>query len=73
MRLMQRSSNPQYYVESVEELDNIPTNVPAGTIAIVNAEIGVRRYMKTEEGTWNDAGSFSGGGDDPTQPLYPRG
>lgn len=35
MRLTQRNSNPQYYVELVEELDNIPINVPAGTIQVL--------------------------------------
>lgn len=54
MRLMQKNSNPQYYVESVEELDNIPTNVPAGTIAIINGSDGLKVYMKNESGNWNE-------------------
>lgn len=73
MRLMQKNSNPQYYVELVEELNNIPTNTPAGITAIANTESGVKRYIKIEEGTWNDAGSFGGGRDDPTQLLYLKG
>ena len=36
--LMTVYGNPQYYVESVEELDDIPENAPASTIAIVNTE-----------------------------------
>lgn len=72
MHLIQKNTNPQYYVESVEELDDIPVNAPAGTIAIVNTNDGVNIYMKTEDNTWNNAGAFNGG-DDLTQPLYPRG
>ena len=34
--------NPQYYVESVEELEDILTNVLASIIAIVNTESGVK-------------------------------
>ena len=70
--LMTVYGNPQYYVESVEELDDIPENTPAGTVAIVNTENGVYKYMKTSSGTWNNAGSYSGG-EDPSSPLYPRG
>ena len=35
---------PQYYVESTEELNNIPENAPPSTIAIVNTEDGVYKY-----------------------------
>ena len=63
---------PQYYVESTEELNNIPENAPPSTIAIVNTEDGVYKYMKSSSGDWNNAGTYSGG-DYPTSPLYPRG
>ena len=70
--LMTVYGNPQYYVESVEELNNIPENAPPSTIAIVNTEDGVYKYMKSSSGSWNNAGTYSGG-DYPTAPLYPRG
>ena len=70
--LMKVHGAPQYYVESVEELDNVPENAPAGTVAIVNTEDCVYKYMKTSSGTWNNAGTYSGG-EDPSSPLYPRG
>ena len=70
--LMTVYGNPQYYVESVEELQDIPENAPPSTIAIVNTEDGVYKYMKSSSGDWNNAGTYSGG-DYPTSPLYPRG
>lgn len=70
--LLTTHGNPQYYVESVEELADIPENAPASTVAIVNTEDGIYKYMKTSSGTWNNAGTYSGG-DDPNTPLYPRG
>ena len=42
--LMKVHGTPQYYVESVEELDNVPENAPAGTVAIINTEDGVYKY-----------------------------
>ena len=41
-------------------------------VRIVNTENGVYKYMKTSSGTWNNAGTYSGG-EDPSSPLYPRG
>lgn len=70
--LMKVHGAPQYYAESVEELQDIPENAPAGTVAIINTEDGVYQYMKTSDGEWNPAGLYSGG-DDPRSPLYPRG
>jgi hypothetical protein len=45
--------NPKYYVESEEELANIPANAPASTIAECNASDGFKVYMKNEAGEWN--------------------
>lgn len=51
--LMTAYGNPQYYIESVEELDDIPENAPPGTVTIINSSDGLKVYMKTESGSWN--------------------
>lgn len=45
---------PSYYIEDASELDNIPANAPAGTIAECNADDGFAVYMKNEAGEWNE-------------------
>ncbi len=52
MRILNKN-NPEYYIESYEELVNIPENAPAGTIAQCNSDDGFKVYMKNEAGDWN--------------------
>lgn len=46
-------NNPDYYIESESELNEIPKDAPASTIVWCNAEDGFTVYMKNEAGTWN--------------------
>lgn len=41
---------PTYYVESVDELNDIPANEPEGTIAEVLTTDGLKVYMKRTSG-----------------------
>lgn len=52
MRIINKN-NLKYYIESEEELADIPINAPAGTIAECNASDGFTAYMKNEAGEWN--------------------
>ena len=45
---------PTFYVESVDELANIPEEAPAGTIVEVNAASGFKVFMKNSQGTFNE-------------------
>lgn len=42
-----------YYVESDEEINDIPVTEPAGTIATVNESGNFHVKMKRTDGTWN--------------------
>lgn len=45
---------PTYYVESDDEIANIPANVEAGAIVEVNEPGNFHVKMKLSDGTWND-------------------
>ena len=47
------NSYPEYYIETIEELENIPQNAPSGTVAIMNGSDGLKVFMKTDSGSWN--------------------
>lgn len=47
-------SIPTYYVESDDEIANIPANAPAGTIVEVNESGNFHVKMKMEDGNWNE-------------------
>lgn len=53
MRIINKN-NLKYYIESEEELADIPINAPAGTIAERNASDGFTAYMKNEAGNFNE-------------------
>jgi hypothetical protein len=47
------NSYPEYYIETTEDLENIPIDAPSGTVAIMNGSDGLEVYMKTDSGSWN--------------------
>lgn len=53
MKPIIKNSYPEYYIETTEDLENIPANAPSGTVAIMNSSDGLKVYMKTESGSWN--------------------
>ena len=54
MKILTEHGMPEYYIESAEELANIPENAPAGTIVLCNASDGLAVYMKNEAGEFNE-------------------
>ena len=53
MKPIIKNSYPEYYIETIEDLENIPENAPSGTITIMNGSDGLKVYMKTDSGSWN--------------------
>ena len=43
-----------FYVESDEEISQIPSNVPEGTLVEVNETGNFHVKMKRSDGTWNE-------------------
>lgn len=54
MKPIIKDSYPEYYVETLSELDEIPVNAPSGTIALMNGDNGFKVYMKNENGDWKE-------------------